>query len=111
MLSAALEARFPTLDFVIDLPYVWKAVLIALTLLMGLRIALALARGGRLRFMATCGSPTAWWPAGLLTVSATGALSRRGAGPGLTTLPGVMRRSIMAAGSWSADCGDGRLGR
>jgi putative ABC transport system permease protein len=29
-LSAALEARFPTLDFVIDLPYVWKAVLIAL---------------------------------------------------------------------------------
>jgi putative ABC transport system permease protein len=28
-LSAALEARFPTLDFVIDLPYVWKAVLIA----------------------------------------------------------------------------------
>jgi putative ABC transport system permease protein len=29
VLSAALEARFPTLDFVIDLPYVWKAVLIA----------------------------------------------------------------------------------
>jgi putative ABC transport system permease protein len=29
ILSAALEARFPTLDFVIDLPYVWKAVLIA----------------------------------------------------------------------------------
>jgi putative ABC transport system permease protein len=28
-LSAILEARFPTLDFVIDLPYVWKAVLIA----------------------------------------------------------------------------------
>jgi putative ABC transport system permease protein len=28
-LSAALEARFPTLDFVIDLPYVWKATLIA----------------------------------------------------------------------------------
>ena len=28
-LSAALEARFPTLDFVINLPYVWKAVLIA----------------------------------------------------------------------------------
>src|SRR3984893_10417106 len=28
-LSAALEARFPTLYFVIDLPYVWKAVLIA----------------------------------------------------------------------------------
>src|SRR6266436_5823242 len=28
-LSAALEARFPTLDFVIDLPYVWKAILIA----------------------------------------------------------------------------------
>jgi len=28
-LSAVLEARFPTLDFVIDLPYVWKAVIIA----------------------------------------------------------------------------------
>jgi putative ABC transport system permease protein len=28
-LSAALEARFPTLDFVINLPYVWKATLIA----------------------------------------------------------------------------------
>jgi putative ABC transport system permease protein len=28
-LSAALEARFPTLDFVINLPYVWKAILIA----------------------------------------------------------------------------------
>ena len=25
----ALEARFPTLDFVINIPYVWKAVLIA----------------------------------------------------------------------------------
>ena len=30
-LSAALEARFPTLDFVINLPWVWKAVLIAFT--------------------------------------------------------------------------------
>jgi putative ABC transport system permease protein len=29
VLSAALEARFPTLDFVINIPYVWKAVLIA----------------------------------------------------------------------------------
>jgi putative ABC transport system permease protein len=28
-LSAALEARFPTLDFVINVPYVWKAILIA----------------------------------------------------------------------------------
>jgi putative ABC transport system permease protein len=28
-LSAALEARFPTLDFVINLPYVWKATIIA----------------------------------------------------------------------------------
>jgi len=28
-LSAALEARFPTLDFVINIPYVWKAVVIA----------------------------------------------------------------------------------
>ncbi len=28
-LSAALEARFPTLDFVINLPWVWKAVAIA----------------------------------------------------------------------------------
>jgi putative ABC transport system permease protein len=28
-LSAALEARFPTLDFVINLPWVWKAVVIA----------------------------------------------------------------------------------
>ena len=28
-LSAALEARFPTLDFVINLPYVWKSILIA----------------------------------------------------------------------------------
>jgi putative ABC transport system permease protein len=28
-LSAALEARFPTLDFVIDIPYIWKAILIA----------------------------------------------------------------------------------
>jgi putative ABC transport system permease protein len=28
-LSAALEARFPTLDFVINVPYVWKATLIA----------------------------------------------------------------------------------
>ena len=28
-LSAVLEARFPTLDFVIDIPYVWKAVVIA----------------------------------------------------------------------------------
>jgi len=28
-LSAILEARFPTLDFVINLPWVWKAVLIA----------------------------------------------------------------------------------
>jgi putative ABC transport system permease protein len=28
-LSAALQARFPTLDFVIDLPYVWKAIAIA----------------------------------------------------------------------------------
>jgi putative ABC transport system permease protein len=28
-LSAALEARFPTLDFVINIPYVWKAILIA----------------------------------------------------------------------------------
>ncbi|WP_174243037.1 ABC transporter permease [Granulicella sp. L60] len=28
-LSAALEARFPTLDFVINVPYVWKSVLIA----------------------------------------------------------------------------------
>jgi putative ABC transport system permease protein len=30
-LSAALEARFPTLDFVIDLPWVWKSILIAFT--------------------------------------------------------------------------------
>jgi putative ABC transport system permease protein len=29
VLSAALEARFPTLDFVINIPYVWKAILIA----------------------------------------------------------------------------------
>jgi putative ABC transport system permease protein len=29
VLSATLEARFPTLDFVINLPYVWKAILIA----------------------------------------------------------------------------------
>jgi putative ABC transport system permease protein len=28
-LSAALEARFPTLDFVINFPWVWKAILIA----------------------------------------------------------------------------------
>lgn len=28
-LSAALEARFPTLDFVINLPWVWRAVVIA----------------------------------------------------------------------------------
>jgi putative ABC transport system permease protein len=28
-LSAALQARFPTLDFVINVPYVWKAILIA----------------------------------------------------------------------------------
>jgi putative ABC transport system permease protein len=28
-LSAALQARFPTLDFVINLPWVWKAVAIA----------------------------------------------------------------------------------
>lgn len=28
-LSTVLEARFPTLDFVIDVPYIWKAVLIA----------------------------------------------------------------------------------
>jgi putative ABC transport system permease protein len=28
-LSAALEARFPTLDFVINVPYVWKAIVIA----------------------------------------------------------------------------------
>ncbi len=28
-LSAALQSRFPTLDFVINIPYVWKAVLIA----------------------------------------------------------------------------------
>jgi len=28
-LSAALQARFPTLDFVINLPWVWKAVVIA----------------------------------------------------------------------------------
>jgi putative ABC transport system permease protein len=28
-LSAALQSRFPTLDFVINLPWVWKAVLIA----------------------------------------------------------------------------------
>lgn len=28
-LSAALEARFPTLDFVINVPYVWKATVIA----------------------------------------------------------------------------------
>ncbi|HEX4650421.1 MAG TPA: FtsX-like permease family protein [Granulicella sp.] len=30
-LSAILENRFPTLDFVIDVPYVWKAVVIAFT--------------------------------------------------------------------------------
>jgi putative ABC transport system permease protein len=30
-LSAALEARFPTLDFVINVPYVWKAIVIAFT--------------------------------------------------------------------------------
>jgi len=29
VLSAALEARFPTLDFVINFPWVWKAILIA----------------------------------------------------------------------------------
>jgi putative ABC transport system permease protein len=29
ILSGVLENRFPTLDFVIDLPYVWKAVVIA----------------------------------------------------------------------------------
>jgi putative ABC transport system permease protein len=29
VLSAALNARFPTLDFVISLPWVWKSVLIA----------------------------------------------------------------------------------
>src|ERR1700735_1346682 len=29
ILSAALQARFPTLDFVINIPYVWKAILIA----------------------------------------------------------------------------------
>jgi putative ABC transport system permease protein len=28
-LSAALEARFPTLDFVINLPWVWRAIAIA----------------------------------------------------------------------------------
>jgi putative ABC transport system permease protein len=31
VLSSALNARFPTLDFVIDLPWVWKSVLIAFT--------------------------------------------------------------------------------
>ncbi len=31
ILSGALNARFPTLDFVINVPYVWKAVLIAFT--------------------------------------------------------------------------------
>jgi putative ABC transport system permease protein len=31
LLSSALSARFPTLDFVIDLPWVWKSVLIAFT--------------------------------------------------------------------------------
>ena len=31
ILSAALQARFPTLDFVINIPYVWKATLIAFT--------------------------------------------------------------------------------
>jgi putative ABC transport system permease protein len=30
VLSAALQARFPTLDFVINVPYVWKATVIAL---------------------------------------------------------------------------------
>lgn len=30
-LSAVLEARFPTLDFVIDLPWVWKSIAIAFT--------------------------------------------------------------------------------
>jgi len=29
-LSAALQHRFPTLDFVINLPYVWKSAVIAL---------------------------------------------------------------------------------
>src|SRR6202000_704443 len=29
VLSVVLEARFPTLDFVINVPYVWKAILIA----------------------------------------------------------------------------------
>jgi putative ABC transport system permease protein len=29
VLSAVLEHRFPTLDFVIDVPYIWKAVVIA----------------------------------------------------------------------------------
>lgn len=31
ILSAVLEARFPTLDFVIDLPWVWKSIVIAFT--------------------------------------------------------------------------------
>ena len=29
ILSAALETRFPTLDFVINVPYIWKAIVIA----------------------------------------------------------------------------------
>jgi putative ABC transport system permease protein len=31
ILSSALSARFPTLDFVIDLPWVWKSIAIAFT--------------------------------------------------------------------------------
>ncbi|MEG9438036.1 ABC transporter permease [Edaphobacter sp. HDX4] len=31
LLSSALSARFPTLDFVIDLPWVWKSIAIAFT--------------------------------------------------------------------------------
>src|SRR5438128_8402542 len=49
-----------------------------------------------------------WWtPGGLLTATAIGAMWARGAGPGSTMRPGVMRHSTMGAGLSLAAAGAG----
>ena len=63
--------------------------------------------GGRIPTTDTFGSPTRLPSDGPRITKATGIGSRPGDGPGSMIPPGAMLRSTMAAGSVSADAGDG----
>ena len=70
---------------------------------------LTITAAGRLsQRMARSGFPPPYLRAGRLIATVTGYGSLRGAGPGSMTPPGASLPSIMAAGSLTADTGDGR---